>query len=717
MLLRSRGAGANYKAPELREALFDWFVDIRASLACALTPRYVLYKAKELADNMLASMRQCGVYTPLPKLTPSWLWRWRNSFGISMRKPNSRVKASRQCMEQRLKAMWCNLIRLRRLGQWFLQRDLRDSIYGIDEKPLHFNEAGSKNHGTLDIAGVPKCRLKANHAASRERVSLMTAVTSNAAAASSPRKLPLELLAKARSKRRTGRLTIPADLNISVQWSEKGSYRHANMLAYLSRWLDQWTDYRARRSDYRILMMDVASSHLSPELVDLAWSRGYCVLYHYGCTTAVAQVNDTHCHADFSSIFCELELASMVQQRLFDPTNIGRTLQQVLDDAAATWRALPHGRGVSGHLSDGLSNALDGSEDDWIRGDALLFWRETGMCEERLRAIAEVDDLVATGVITGFGQWQQVVRHPPDPGAKALEGEEFEGELEPGEPVWLDDSDKARLWAEEAETMALEAEHAEEGQVLAIEKSDDAVAQARRLAQLKETLASLRGMGVPAAANLVDQQIVAIEKSTRCAGREEQVSAKAKLRAFVRRSLDAERNAIKAQQQVMFRRRRLAAKVNAKKKKAAKKKMAIAKEKAALKARIEKLPKTFTAAMCGEVGAKGLAARVLCLERLKLYSPKLDFEREVGWDPLKREIARKELFFKCQGLAAKASIGHAFVGEIARVVNELKDHYAGPSLAKKKGKGFVAGGDPQAFVKFFDHFQGFVPKCATAVTL
>ena len=285
----------------------------------------------------------------------------------------------------------------------------------------------------------------------------MTAVTSNAAAASSPRKLPLELLAKARSKRRTDKLTIPADLNISVQWSEKGSYRHANMLAYLSRWLDQWSDHRARRNDYRILLMDVASSHLSPELVDLARSRGYCVLYHYGCTTAVAQVNDTHCHADFSSIFCELELASMVQQRLFDPTNIGRTLQQVLDDAAATWRAMPHGRGVPGHLANGMSNALDGSEDDWTRGDVLLFWREA--------YIVEVDDLVATGVITGFDQWQQVVRHPPDPGAKALEGEEFEGELEPGEPVWLDDSDKARLWAEETETMALEAEHAEEGRV------------------------------------------------------------------------------------------------------------------------------------------------------------------------------------------------------------------------------------------------------------
>ena len=40
----------------------------------------------------------------------------------------------------------------------------------------------------------------------------------------------------------------------------------------------------------------------------------------------------------------------------------------------------------------------------------------------------------------------------------------------------------------------------------------------------------------------------------------------------------------------------------------------IAKEKAALKARIDKLPKTFTAATCGD-------EKVLCLERLKLYSP------------------------------------------------------------------------------------------------
>ena len=202
----------------------------------------------------------------------------------------------------------------------------------------------------------------------------------------------------------------------------------------------------------------------------------------------------------------------MIQQRLLDPANIGRTLQQVLDDAAATWRVMPHDRCVSGHLYNGFSNALDGSEDDWIRGDALAFWRDTSMAEERLRAIAEVDELVQSGVIKGFDQWQQVVRHPSDPGAKVLEGEEFEGDLDPGEKVWLDEKEQAELWAEEAEILALAAEDAGAG-LGAIVVSDEAAAQARRLAELKETLASLRGMGVPAAANLVNQQIVRMVQS------------------------------------------------------------------------------------------------------------------------------------------------------------------------------------------------------------
>jgi hypothetical protein len=68
---------------------------------------------------------------------------------------------------------------------------LRDDIYGIDEKPIHFNESGSKNVRTLEIAGAPEVRLKQNHAATRERVSIMTTVSSNLNAATQPARLPV----------------------------------------------------------------------------------------------------------------------------------------------------------------------------------------------------------------------------------------------------------------------------------------------------------------------------------------------------------------------------------------------------------------------------------------------------------------------------------------------------------------------------------------------
>ena len=215
------------------------------------------------------------------------------------------------------------------------------------------------------------------------------------------------------------------------------------------------------------------------------------------------------------------------------------------------------------------------------------------------------------------------------------------------------------LWAEEAEILALEAEasacSSQEG-VLATVPDQEAVAQARRLAKLKETLAELRGLGAPAAANLVDSEVHKIEKAARCAGREDQANSKAVLRAYVGKSLDAERALVQSKQRAALHKRKMAGIVNAKKKKVARKKSFAAKAKAALKAKIETLPKTFTAAMCGAPAPGGLAARVLCLERLKLHAPELDFEREHTWKFLKGEIAKEKFFLKCVGLTGKGRV-------------------------------------------------------------
>ncbi len=86
--------------------------------------------------------------------------------------------------------MWVNNIKVRRLAQRLLGTDLAEDMYGIDEKPLHFNESGSKNCRTLEIAGAPSVKLKENHSATRERVSVMTLVTPNLASIQHPSDFP-----------------------------------------------------------------------------------------------------------------------------------------------------------------------------------------------------------------------------------------------------------------------------------------------------------------------------------------------------------------------------------------------------------------------------------------------------------------------------------------------------------------------------------------------
>jgi hypothetical protein len=191
-LLRCRKSqGRPYKCPVIRECLWDWFVDARRSIASTISPKFMLMKARSISEQVLKAQRATGMYTSMPKLDKHWLLRWKHDKGVVFRKPNVRFKCSKAVMTARLRAMWVNSFKVRRLAQRLLGSDLADQMYGIDEKPLHFNESGSKNVRTLDIAGAPSVALKQNHSATRERVSVMTFTTSNLAVIQQPKGLPV----------------------------------------------------------------------------------------------------------------------------------------------------------------------------------------------------------------------------------------------------------------------------------------------------------------------------------------------------------------------------------------------------------------------------------------------------------------------------------------------------------------------------------------------
>ncbi len=118
-------------------------MDIRRSLATTISAKFMLCKAKSYAHIMLLEMRRTGISEPMPDINYGWLSRFNRDKHIVYRLPNRRYKCSKATLIARLRAMWLNNIKVRYLATLTLGKDLADSLYGIDEKPIRFNEAGS----------------------------------------------------------------------------------------------------------------------------------------------------------------------------------------------------------------------------------------------------------------------------------------------------------------------------------------------------------------------------------------------------------------------------------------------------------------------------------------------------------------------------------------------------------------------------------------------
>ena len=285
--------------------MWDWFVDMRRSFATTISPKFMLCKAKQLAELVVAEHRVHDLAVEVPDLTKHWLLRWKRDYGVVFRRPNMRYKCNKSLLLARLRCMWRNTIAVRRLAEIYLGNDLETSFLGIDEKPLHFNQTKSKGARTLELVGAPAVGLKENHTDTRRRLSIMTTVVSDLAQARIPGHMPIELLFKGKSHKTTYQLEVPDDLRMSLTQAEKGSYREENILNYVRKWFPEWTAQRALARDYRIVMMDVAKSHLGEAIEAEFWSRGFVVLLHYGCTTGVVQVNDTDLHGAFEKLYVE----------------------------------------------------------------------------------------------------------------------------------------------------------------------------------------------------------------------------------------------------------------------------------------------------------------------------------------------------------------------------------------------------------------------------
>ena len=302
LLRRSRGTqGRAIKLPELHAALYEYFLMIRSAVATRISTKLMLIAARTIAQDLTVEMKRLGVFAEIPQIDYKWLRRWRLRYNVVLRRPNRRFKVARSVLSSRLRTMWQNNVRLRALHMAIFKHDM--VICGADQKGIHRNEGGSRDRRTLQLQGAPEVPLKENHAATRERISIMTWATSSQEEADRPDMIPLEIMFKGTTEQTLRGLSLPPGMRAKLVYSEKASYRVQHVLDFLVSHLEEWKDGR----DWRILYLDAFRAHLDQRVFDTVWDRGYVVLYHGGGTTGVCQVNDTDLHHQFERIYLECE--------------------------------------------------------------------------------------------------------------------------------------------------------------------------------------------------------------------------------------------------------------------------------------------------------------------------------------------------------------------------------------------------------------------------
>ena len=180
---RAEGGGRKAKVPEIRVAMFQWFIDVRTALKGRISLKFFQWKCKQLHQAHIEYKEHEGetVTDEERNLNFSWTWvySWMQQYRVSLKRPNKRYAlpqaVRKKIIVQFLKNIW-------HLRHYFL-KDMASNLWygrgggGGDQMPLHRSEQTSRT--TMNFAGV-ETYVKEDYMLSRERVTVYTQISSQA---------------------------------------------------------------------------------------------------------------------------------------------------------------------------------------------------------------------------------------------------------------------------------------------------------------------------------------------------------------------------------------------------------------------------------------------------------------------------------------------------------------------------------------------------------
>ena len=377
---------------------------------------------------------------------------------------------------------------------------------------------------------------------------------------------------------------------------------------------------------------------------------------------------------------------------------------QVVNSVASTWRSLDHAAVAEGHWRVGLANALDGSEDDKLRGDAKDIFFKFDAATMR----QEVLSWACAGAEAGTLKWESIyeyVVHPYDKGV-FHEGEELD---EHDEAPALDgvamDEETARH-NREADMLADWAGGGDDNRMCALvplEEGDDAVLalaaeeQAQRLCMLTKVANAASVAKLPQVQWHCARERSRIEKGW---ASDSQASAanNAILRRYLENRMREEQATIAKLSQTCRQRAANVRRVKSLVKLRKLRKAELLEKEKKRKHELTKLPKRFTASACGQDqdaggGRDAMNTRVAVLERLRLRSPPLPCWLSEEWEPI------RDWYCKSMAERHKKAVGVRFLNDVNAVIDALGElirpgENGAPCKKPKKG------GNPKAFEQF-----------------
>eukprot|EP00794_Sanderia_malayensis_P013649 gene13649-15078_t len=347
---RALGAGRKHTLPEVREAMYEWFIDIRGSLKGRLPKDMFKAQCQVFYDQWLAQQDEDVPEGKKIVFSNNWIKWWMKEYGVSLRKPNKRFQIKQEDIIERIKEYILNV--------WMVRKYFIDT-YGVDppvingdQMPLHRNESSGQK--TMSFTGQ-HVFVKENYMLSRERITAYTQVCSDTSLKFKP-----EFVFKGKGARTH---LNPPD-GVKIHWSPKGSYRLEQMLETIANLPNCHNIFTAK--NYAVYVSDDYSVHLMPEVKAALLKRGYIYVGIGGGITGDIQINDTDVHAPLKAKYRQLEMELMLRQLQSDPKKIpSPSRDEMMSMLNESFSALDIDF-CTRFKSLWVTNALDGSEDHMV---------------------------------------------------------------------------------------------------------------------------------------------------------------------------------------------------------------------------------------------------------------------------------------------------------------------------------------------------------------